>query len=142
MLTTRQAGNAFLLAPRHTRSAPTSHAKAKTEVTITPFDAAFLRLQERYDPLAKDHFYDLNNAEKEALFLLEDDRDELLRQDQEILREHALARGIDIGRDFYKRRAPVVYMAHLLLKPGYGNLEDVYREYPHLRKTPQGIGRL
>lgn len=97
------------------------------------FDAAFLRLQERCEPLSKDAYHDLTDEEREALTLLEDDNETLKRRDQEVLREHDLSRGIDLGREAYLKRAPVVYMTRLLISQGYTSLEAVYREYPQLK---------
>lgn len=107
--------------------------EARVPPTQQEFDAAFLRLIDRLEPLTKDAYHDLTTDQREALSPLECDNLTLRRQDQEILRKHALSRGIDLGRDAYLKRAPVVYMSRLLLKLGYGSLEDVYREYPQLK---------
>jgi hypothetical protein len=108
-------------------------AQDTTRAKQTEFDAAFLRLQERCEPLSKEHYKQLTHEQREWLAPLEDDCDELKRRDQEILREHALSRGIDIGKDVYLKRAPVIYMARLLIHLGYGSLEAVYEQYPELQ---------
>jgi hypothetical protein len=104
-----------------------------THTRQTEFDAAFLRLQERCEPLSKEQYKRLTNEQREWLAPLEDDCAELKRRDQEILRDHALSRGIDLGRAVYLKRAPVIYMSRLLVQLGYGSLEAVYQEYPHLK---------
>ncbi len=111
----------------------TQRTSIRKRPTQAEFDGAFLRLQERHEPLSKERYHDLTKEEKEHLLLLEQDCPELKRHDHDTLREHALSRGIDLGKDAYRKRAPVVYMAMLLTKLGFSSLEDVFEQYPQLR---------
>lgn len=83
--------------------------------TQAEFDGAFLRLLERYGGLCWDN---LTEVELDYLVPLAYDTPHWTRCDQEVLRDHALAKGIDMGEDVWLPNAPVLYMARLLVKLG------------------------
>lgn len=85
------------------------------------FDGAFLRLMERYGALCWDS---LTDCQREQVNLLADDSAAFKRWDQDVLRDWAAAKGIDMSTDAYKPNAPILYMAKLLQKHGYTRPEQ------------------
>lgn len=112
---------------------PMSPPRCECPAKQREFDCAFIRLQERYERLSNAQLEALTEEQLDALALLEHDGIELRRHDHQVLIEHALRRGVDLGQDAYKKSAPVIYMARLLASLGLTDLEDVFRTYPELR---------
>lgn len=105
-----------------------SHGGAETEPgppTQAEFDGAFTRLLERAGGLRWRY---LTQEQMDALSLLAEDNAALLRHDQEVLRDWAASKGIDMSRDYNKPNAAVLYMAALLHKQGYTRVDDALQD--------------